>query len=98
MIDPCLINQLEIENEIKLDPENLQIYIDKWLNSSFENWDNRLNTENFKLWTRWQGSDLNPNIPLVRSEMIFPDIHDPSLIRMAMVQDRSIWDKSKEEI
>ena len=90
-----LLNSTEIEANMQMEPQFLKNYIDSWLNSTFDKWDNRLNTENFKLWTRWQGSEFEPNIPMIRSEMLFPDIHDPTLIRLAMVQDRVLWDKSK---
>lgn len=49
-----------------------------------------------RVWTRWDGSEFNKSLPLIRTEHIFPDIEDPELIRKAIMDYRMDWDKSIE--
>jgi len=49
------------------------------------------------VWSKC-GSDLDKNLPVIRAEYLFPDVHDPLLILKAMNEQRKEWDQAKETI
>lgn len=51
-----------------------------------------------KVWTRWKGTEFNPNHPCIKVEHYFPDIKDPHVIRLAYNEFRPEWDKKVEVI
>ena len=67
--------------EVQFNPKVLKDYMDQWIAQGIENdegnWDNRKNDELIRVWTRWNGSEFNQSLPLVRTEHYFPDIDDP---------------------
>jgi len=43
-------------------------------------WDLRKSNKDLKVWTRWQGTEMNKDLPLVRAEFYFPNIDDHRIL------------------
>jgi hypothetical protein len=56
------------------------------------NWELRKDTEFFKCWTRWEGTEFDQEIPVMRCEHYFPEIEDPNQILELLTKDRMKWD------
>ena len=72
--------------------------MDAWIAQGVDNddgnWDIRKSDDLIKVWTRWNGSEFNQSLPVIRTEHYFPDIEDPELIRKSLMEYRREWDDS----
>ena len=74
----------------------MDTFIAEGVDNKLGNWESRKATEHVKVWTRWEGTEFNSDMPVVRAEHYFPDIDDPEVIFKAFVQWRREWDDQIE--
>jgi len=60
------------------------------------NWVHRKTTDIIKVWTRYQGTEMNPSIPCLKVEHYFPNVKDPEEVLKAYNEQRPIWDRSMD--
>ena len=91
-----LTNVHEKEFGVEMTPAGLRQIIDQWCAQGVENdegnWVNRKDAELVRVWTKWEGSEYNQSIPVIKAIHYFPDIEDPIIIKRAFIDFRTEWD------
>ena len=77
-------------------PQGIKTQIDKWcahaLETELDEWVNRKEDDLVRVWTRWNGSEFNKSIPVIKAIHYFPEINDPMIIKRAFIDFRTEWD------
>lgn len=60
------------------------------------NWTLQIDTELCKVWSRDEGFEVAPDLPVLQSEHYFRDMDDPLELIVASEDDRFIWDPNYE--
>lgn len=74
--------------------------MDQWIAEGVENdlgnWSLRKEADLIKVWTRFEGSEFNTSIPIIRCEHYFPLVNDPEIIFKALTLHRTEWDSAND--